>query len=521
MNLYSRKQRWKIILFLIAVCIAASSLFYTNYIAHKIKEDERLRIKIWSSAIRIQVNQLYLTNKLFDKVKTEEEKKVKLWARAMQELGKDLIDYTFALEVIQDNTTVPVVLTDEDGNYASSINIDFSEQSIGELVKQKFPDKGKEFYNLKTREVFNDSIAALRIRWTKVHKPIPIGFRGKIINYVFYKESKLFDELQHRKDSIATRFNAELINNAALVPVVFTDKTKKTIIATNIPHKELGKNLAKRLAEMETQNQPIKVNLDEGNTGLIFYEDSKVLAQIKMFPFIQTAIVGIFLLITYLIFNTFKNAEQNQVWAGMAKETAHQLGTPLSSLMAWNEILKSNGTDKTITEEIDKDINRLNTVTDRFSKIGSDPKLEKINLSELLDKFISYLKPRVSKNIDINYDAVPLNIFVNGNSPLLEWVFENLSKNAIDAMEASGKLNFTVTKDDFKIYIDITDTGKGIPSNKFKTVFKPGYSTKQRGWGLGLSLVKRIVEEYHNGQIYVLRSEMGMGTTFRVVLNKA
>lgn len=520
MNLYSRKQRWKIILFLVAICIAASSLFYTDYITRKIKEDERLRIKIWSSAIRIQIKQLYLTNKLFDKVKTEEEKKVKLWARAMQELGKDLVDYTFALEVIKDNTTVPVILTDEKGNFSQSKNLDFTQESIDKIIISKFPDKQKAFYQLKSREVFNDSIVKSKARWVKLHQPIPIGFKGRIVNYVYYKESKLFDELRHRKDSIATRFNQELINNAALVPVIFIDKQKDSIIAKNIPDKELGKKLQERLGEMQKQNKPIQVKLSETETGLIYYEDSKVLAQIKMYPYVQTGIVGIFLLITYLIFNTFKNAEQNQVWAGMAKETAHQLGTPLSSLMAWNEILKTNGADKSITDEIEKDIDRLNTVTDRFSKIGSDPKLEKINLTELLDKFITYLKPRISKNIKINYDEVPLNIFINGNAPLLEWVFENLSKNAIDAMEASGQLSFAVTKEIDKIYIDISDTGKGIPSNKFKTVFKPGYSTKQRGWGLGLSLVKRIVEEYHDGKIYVLKSEAGVGTTFRVVLDK-
>lgn len=518
MNLYSRKQKWKIVLFLIAVAIAASSLLYTSYIVDEIKEDERLRIEIWSSAVRTQVNQLYLTNRLFDKVKTEEEKKVKLWARAMQELGKDLPDYTFALEVIQDNTTVPVILTDEKGEYTSGINIDVHRDSIEAQLKRMEPDKPKEQYRLKADQVFKDSILAMRNKWAKTHKPIPIGFKGKIINYVFYKESKLFDELQHRKDSISARFNHELINNAALVPVIFVDQKRKNILATNISPKELGNNLQHRLEEMKAQNAPIKIKINEKETGYIYYEDSQVLSQLKLFPIIQTIIVGLFLVITYLIFNMFKAAEQNQVWAGMAKETAHQLGTPLSSLMAWNEILKSTGTEASITNEIEKDILRLNTVTDRFSKIGSDPKLHQVNLTELIDKFISYLKPRISKNVSLVADEVPLNVMVNANESLLEWVLENLSKNAIDAMESTGTITFVVTKEEGKVIVDISDTGKGIPSNKFKTVFKPGYSTKQRGWGLGLSLVKRIVEEYHNGKIYVLRSEIGKGTTFRIVL---
>jgi hypothetical protein len=519
MNLYSRKQTWKIVLFLIAIAIAASSLVYTSYLIRKIKDDERKRINVWSSVLKNQINQLYLTNRLFDKVRLEEEKKVKLWARAMEEFSKELPDYTFAQEVTT-TTTLPLILTDEKGNYNTSVNLDFSEDSIAKMLARKNPNEKKELIRQKVRKIFLDSIENVKKRWVKRHKPLPILYKTHIVSFVYYKESKLFDELQHRKDSITSSFNNDLINNAALVPVIFTDRARDSVIATNMDPKKIGKNLKARLDEMGDENTPIDVYINEDYHGLIFYEDSPVLTQIKLFPYIQTFIVGIFLLITYLIFNTFKAAEQNQVWAGMAKETAHQLGTPLSSLMAWNEILKSNNTDPTITNEIDKDIQRLNTVTDRFSKIGSDPKLEKIDLTALLDKFIAYLKPRISKNININADMIPLNVFVNGNGPLLEWVFENLSKNAIDAMEAKGNLTFVVTKSETQVIVDISDTGKGIATNKFKTVFKPGYSTKQRGWGLGLSLVKRIVEEYHNGKIYVASSEVGKGTTFRVVLNK-
>ncbi|HLP14013.1 MAG TPA: HAMP domain-containing sensor histidine kinase [Flavobacteriales bacterium] len=519
MNLYSRKQTWKIVLFLIAICIAASSLVYTSYLIRKIKEDERRRINVWSSVLKNQVNQLYLTNRLFDKVRLEEEKKVKLWARAMEEFSKELPDYTFAQEVTS-TTTLPLILTDDKGHYNTAVNLDFNEDSIAAAYAKHMPNEKKELMREKVHKIFLDSIENLKKKWIIRHKPLPIKYGSRIVSFVYYKESKLFDELQHRKDSITASFNNELINNAALVPVIFYDKKRDTILATNMDKKKIGKNLKAKLEEMEAQNTPIVVNINDDYSGMIFYEDSPVLTQIKLFPYVQTIIVGIFLLITYLIFNTFKAAEQNQVWAGMAKETAHQLGTPLSSLMAWNEILKANNTDPSITSEIDKDIQRLNTVTDRFSKIGSDPKLEKIDLTALLDRFIAYLKPRVSKNVIINADMIPLNVFVNGNAPLLEWVFENLSKNAVDAMEAKGSLTFVVTKSDAHVTIDITDTGKGIPSNKFKTVFKPGYSTKQRGWGLGLSLVKRIVEEYHDGKIYVANSEVGKGTTFRVVLNK-
>ncbi len=519
MNLYSRKKNYKIFLFLCALAIAGASLFYTDYISQKIKSDERLRIKIWSDAVRIQFNQVYITNQLFDEVKSEEEKKVKLWARAMQELGKDLPDYTFALEVIRENTTVPVILTDSKGNYVSAINIDVVYEDILKSVKSKNPDKPEAFYNLKAKDIFNDSIQQMRARWTIKHAPIPIGFKGKIINYVFYKESKLYDRLQRSKDSVTARFNHELLNNTALVPVIFTDISSKKVLATNLTPKEIETlGLQSRMKAMIELNDTIHVRINAKEKGVIYYEDSKVLAQLKMFPYIQTTIVGVFLLITYLIFNTFKAAEQNQVWAGMAKETAHQLGTPLSSLMAWNELLKGSGTDVSITNEIDKDILRLNTITDRFSKIGSEPALEETDISELIIKFADYLRPRISQKVKLDCKKIPFNIKAQANAPLLEWVFENISKNAIDAMEGSGQITYMLHRYSNEIQIDISDTGKGIPQRKFKTIFKPGYSTKKRGWGLGLTLVKRIVEEYHNGKIFVLKSDTN-GTTFRIILN--
>lgn len=521
MNLYSRKQRWKIVLFLVAVAIAASSLWYTNHIVRKIKQDERLRIEIWSNAVRLQVQQLYLNNRFLDQMAASEEKGVKRWIRAMQEVSKDLLDYSFAIEVIQENKTVPVILTDDKGNYSSSGNLGFTDSTVLVRVKQLYPDEPETQQILRARKAFSDSIEILKNRWIKDFKPLAVEYRGRIKNYVYYKRSGIFERLQSRKDSLMESFNHDLVNNAALVPVVFTDSTRRNIIATNIEAKELGVDPTARIREMEEQNPPIRVKLDGKKEGYIFYEDSPVLSQVKLFPFIQTIIVGLFLLITYLIFNTFKTAEQNQVWAGMAKETAHQLGTPLSSLMAWNEILKSSGTDESITSEIEKDINRLNTVSERFSKIGSEPTLGKVNLSELIDRFANYLKPRISKNVQIKTDEVPLNVMVHANAPLIEWVLENISKNAVDAMEANGQIIFAVTQQESRVIVDISDTGKGIPSNKFKTVFKPGYSTKTRGWGLGLSLVKRIVEEYHDGKIFVLRSDVGKGTTFRIILNQA
>jgi signal transduction histidine kinase len=243
-----------------------------------------------------------------------------------------------------------------------------------------------------------------------------------------------------------------------------------------------------------------------------------LLLLIKYFPFIQLGVIAFLILIGYSLFSTARKAEQNQVWVGMAKETAHQLGTPLSSLIAWNELIKAlGGNDDFI--EIEKDINRLETITERFSKIGSKPQLDKKNISEVLQHAVDYMRSRTSKKIIFTLKSEN-NLEVKCNVALFEWVIENLIRNAADAMEGEGQINIHVFDQSQFVYIDIEDTGKGIPKSKFKTVFKPGYTTKKRGWGLGLSLTKRIIENYHGGKIFIKGSEIDKGTTFRIVLNK-
>jgi signal transduction histidine kinase len=240
--------------------------------------------------------------------------------------------------------------------------------------------------------------------------------------------------------------------------------------------------------------------------------------QMKFFPIVQFFIIGLFVLIAYIAFSTFRKAEQDQVWAGMAKETAHQLGTPISSLMAWNQLLESKGVEKNITEEIDKDIDRLNTVTNRFSKIGSESSLESTNIVEVINNATSYLKSRISSKIDLSVVSTNEVITTHLNSSLIEWVIENIVKNAVDAMDGKGWVKVEISQQEDEVFIDISDNGKGIPASKLKSVFQPGYTTKMRGWGLGLSLVKRIIEEFHKGKVFVLKSELGIGTTFRIQL---
>lgn len=521
MNLYSRKYWYKIILLLMALAIVVMSLYFSSNMVNKVRADERLRIKVWSEAIKNTANQLYVTNKLFDKLRNEERKKMKTWARAIEELGKDNGNYLFALEIVQSNTTIPVILTDKNGTPSSAQNLSFTLDTIKTRLKSMNPDMDDAFYKLESKRIWQDTLQKLFTEWKISHPPIIILQDDKPINYVYFRDSKIIDDLQQKKDSLSHAFHNELVKNTALVPVIFTDSTQTIIIETNIDSMEIftpGK-LSNLLEEMKAENDPIHIKLNATESGYIFYYESEVLRQLRWFPYVQLIIVTAFLFIAYLVFSTFRKAEQDQVWVGMAKETAHQLGTPLSSLMAWMEILPSNGVDASMIEEMNKDVERLRIITERFSKIGADAKLQTTNVHEAVNHVLSYLKPRLSKNVEfeITGDA-ELKAMING--PLFEWVIENLVKNAVDAMEGKGKITFDVQNRGRRIILDVTDTGKGVAPGKFKTIFEPGFTTKKRGWGLGLTLVKRIVDNYHNGKIFVLQSDAENGTTFRIELRK-
>jgi signal transduction histidine kinase len=382
-NIYTRKQRWKLILLLIALFIGIGSLWYTNQLVKKLSIEEKKKVELWAEA-----------------------------TRQISDFNTEPGDISFALSVLTNNTTVPVILTDGNNQVISTRNLD----------------------------------------------------------------SLLSEDASYLK---------------------------------------------KELQIMKEQHEPITISFASNQKNYIYYKDSYILTQLRLYPYFQLLVIALFLIVSYLAFSSSRNAEQNQVWVGMAKETAHQLGTPLSSLMAWLEYLKSQEYPEEHISEIEKDISRLNTITERFSKIGSAPALKKENLTEVLQNSINYIKTRSSSRIIFtlnnkqNYNVeAPLNV------ALFEWVLENIFKNAIDAMGGEGSINVLITDQQQFAYIDITDSGKGISKSKYKTVFKPGYTSKSRGWGLGLSLSKRIVEEYHAGEIFVKSSEQNKGTTFRIVLKK-
>lgn len=309
----------------------------------------------------------------------------------------------------------------------------------------------------------------------------------------------------------------QIISNNSSIPIILTENDR-IINAVNIDD-EIGLNnpsAYKILDKLKAQNDPIIIEYVEGKFQKLYYGDSALLNKLKYYPIALLLIIVLFASLVYNFYKSTKVATQNKLWAGMAKETAHQIGTPLSSLIGWVEILKADKIEESITLEIEKDIGRLQTITERFSKIGSVPILEhKDIIAETLLSY-NYLKSRFSKQIEFDFEAPSTSIFTSLNPTLHGWTIENLVKNAIDAMKGKGKLILQIEQNNEFVKINVIDTGSGINKTQFKTIFEPGFTTKKRGWGLGLSLTKRIVEEYHKGEIKVLKSEIGVGTTIQI-----
>lgn len=332
-------------------------------------------------------------------------------------------------------------------------------------------------------------------------------------------------------DDIPFLFHELIVPNNN-IPVVLTNSfgdylQHRNLDIDNYDEEKKKRIIEEELEEMRAAYEPIEIVLRNPNTGMVsgyqfvYYKNSFLLTQLQYYPIVQLSIIGVFVLLTYTVFSYSRRAEQNRVWIGMAKETAHQLGTPLSSLMAWMEFFRSDPEryDPAIIKELDKDINRLEMITARFSSIGSVPTLKKEDLGEVLRTTISYLEKRISTKVKIKVPQADVRVEAMINRPLFEWVIENICKNSVDAMAGVGSISIDLGTDKNRAYIDITDTGKGIAKSKINQVFAPGYTTKKRGWGLGLSLAQRIIENYHEGKIFVKNSEVEVGTTFRIVLN--
>ena len=318
-------------------------------------------------------------------------------------------------------------------------------------------------------------------------------------------------------------FLFEVIEHNNTVPVILVDALGDTISTRNLDpvRKNNPEYLHRQLKKMNQVHEPIEIELSNGEKNYIYYKDSFILTKLAWFPFIQLGVIVLFIFVSYYAFSATRKAEQNQVWVGLSKETAHQLGTPTSSLSAWVELLRMKKLDEKLVSEFEKDVNRLEKITERFSKVGSKPALVRSNLVKEILHTVQYIKKQSSKKVSFEFNfGEDEKIWIPLNTVLFEWVIENLCKNALDAIGSDGKIRISITNQTKVIYLDISDNGKGIPKSRFKTIFSPGYTTKERGWGLGLSLTKRIVEIYHGGNIFVKYSEINKGTTIRIILRK-
>ena len=381
LDIYSKKQRWKQILLLSAIIIGVGSLWYTNRLVDRIEITERQKMEIWAEAVRI-VNSAGLDTEL-----------------------------AFPFSVIENNTHIPVILTDASGEIMNHNNLD--------SIKAENP-----------------------------------GY--------------LHRQLEHARE----------------------------------------------------ENDSIVINLGEDVYQLLYYRDSILLRQLKYFPYVQLGVIILFILVSYIAFSVSRKAEQNEVWTGMSKETAHQLGTPTSSLIGWMELLKQSDVDASIIRDMQKDTSRLEKITDRFSKIGSRPAMVDTDLSLVLKESLEYMKNRGPQTIEYLLDLPSKPIRISLNETLFEWVIENLLKNATDSIQDSGRVILHAVDVEDSVIVDVEDNGKGIAKSRFRTIFKPGYTTKKRGWGLGLSLSKRIIETYHHGKIYVFSSDPFDSTIIRIILKK-
>ena len=318
-------------------------------------------------------------------------------------------------------------------------------------------------------------------------------------------------------------FVFEVINHNKTIPVILVDDNGSILYHKNFPSKKANNidYLKSQLEIMKESHEPIVFEYADGKHNKIYYKDSILLTRLKIFPYVILVVISLFIVTGYFAFSNSRKSEQNKVWAGMARETAHQIGTPLSSLMGWVTLLHDQGGNEEIVSEMNKDILRLQMITERFSKIGSQPELKNQDVNSIVQRSFYYMKDRSSSKINFKLEISDHAIFSFLNTQLFGWVIENIMRNAIDALQGKGEIKVEVKDHSKNVIIDISDNGKGIKSTQLKTVFEPGYTTKLRGWGLGLSLVKRIVEDYHKGQVYILHSELGKGSTFRISLLKS
>lgn len=500
MTLNTQNKYWKWLLFFSATIALLIVLYYANVLVNEMAQEERKKVNLWAEAVKHKAQLVDSTAKFFEEVKFEEGKRATLHANVLKKIYSASFDedLTFYVDMLQSNKTIPIIIAQTDGTIDCTTNV---------------PD---EVARMKNTSELGDAINDY------MQMQIIYDARSKRYVNLYYKESKIYTDLRNTLENLQESFFKEVVTNTASIPVIITDSTEKEVVIfgnidSSVIATEAG--LAKLISKMKSENDPIEIMFQDKGKCYVFYEESSVLTRLRYFPYIQLLIILVFVITAYLLFSFARRSEQNRVWVGMSKETAHQLGTPISSLMAWTEILKESEIDQNMVTEINKDVHRLETIAQRFSKIGSVPELKEEDIVSVIQQFIEYLRTRLSKQCTIEFATGNLDpIYIPINRYLFEWVIENLCKNSVDAMEGDGKITINIVEEEKYIHIDVTDTGKGIPNNRQKTIFKPGYTSKSRGWGLGLTLAKRIIKEYHKGKLFVKNSVVGKGTTMRISL---
>jgi hypothetical protein len=491
----SKNIIWRRLLIAVLVVVLLFSLLYTLKLVRSVSAREKENARIWINTIKQQRKLISNIEMLFDELDDEEEKKLRLWAKAVKRLpliSHDDSDFQLVFDLVKDNESIPAILTDRRGEVLYSRNI---EQSYRDLQ-------------------LNEVLALMK----KEHHPIRINLPNRGLNYLYYSESKIHRDVNIIFDDLLHSYLFDIENNVVSSPVLYMDSSQKEVLA----YGNLSKNskllshdntLQEQITALQNSVTPLQI----GNEFL-FVEETDLLLMIKFFPVVFIVLVCCFVIVFYFYLSTSGRYERNFLWVGMSKETAHQLGTPISSMMAWIEVLKDEYGKEIGFQEIQKDVDRLELIADRFSKIGSRPKLEEGEINTEVSYVLSYMKPRISPHVKISISDNSADLPVLYSKQLFGWVLENLIKNAVDAMSGKGELDIELFKEKDKVIIEIEDTGTGIRKSRFKKVFKAGYSSKKRGWGLGLTLVKRIIEEYHQGKIFVKSSVEGKGTVMRMEL---
>ena len=498
-----RKGKWVIIS--VSILFALATLWAINAFDKQIRLSEQEKVRLWANAISQKSELMSSTETFFNEVGIDERRKVKLYIDVLQsfnksDLGSDAEFYLSYVSYIVDSSRTPFMILDGDSTVTSCGNIYPTAAEDATLIGKKVSPELLVFFS--QNPPFHYKI------WG-----IPLT--------LLYRESKIYSDMREALDNLNSSFLSEVTNNSVFVPVIVVDSTRCLVLGSgNIRSSDFDtpEKLQRKLSDMADVNEPIALRLADRRLAYVYYENTPLLRMLRFLPILYIFLALILIIISYNLFRTARSDEENRIWVGMAKETAHQLGTPISSLSGWADYLEGKPLEEPYISEIRKDIDRLDTIARRFSKIGSVPELVDEDLCQVIRHTISYMEKRSPRKVHFETTLPDRPVMVPLNRYLFEWVIENICKNAIDAMEGRGTFSTIVTTEGSTVNIDLADTGKGIPPSQQKLIFESGFSTKQRGWGLGLSLARRIVQEYHKGKIFLKYSIPGQGTVFCITL---